>query len=307
MRSLPLRGPEVRELGLALPPAPLPAWRAGRPRKRWRYVGVYTPELMLCVGDARIGPVPQRWWAVALPGGALHERTTFGAGGIAVDAPWNGDAGAAPASASDAGVDGEGRATPGTASRVHVEAGDVRIELELEESRGMEIVSPIGDRGAYAWTRKQACVPVRGTVEVDGTRHAIDGDAGFVDDSAGYHARHTAWNWSAGVGRTTDGRRVGWNLVSGIHDDPAASERTLWVDGESRHVGAVTFDDDLSAVAGDGVDLRFDEWSRREHSTNALIMSSSYSQPFGAFGGQLADDLQLAEGYGVMEDHDVRW
>jgi hypothetical protein len=275
---LPLRGPEVRDLGLALPPDRLPAWRGGRPLKRWRYVGVYTPELMLCVGDAKIGPVPQRWWAIALPGGELRERTTFGSGGVAIDG-----------------------------SRVRVAAKGVQIELELEESAGMEIVSPVNERGAYMWTRKQACVPVSGSVELDGTRHAIDGDAGFIDDSAGYHPRHTVWKWSAGVGTAADGRRVGWNLVDGIHDDPAVSERTLWVDGELRHLEPVTFADDLSKIAGNGVDLRFAEWSRREHSTNAFVMSSSYSQPFGSFSGRLAEGLQLAEGFGVMEQHDVRW
>ncbi len=284
---LPLRGPEVRELDLPLPPGRLPAWRGGRPLKRWRYIGVYTPELMLCVGDAKIGPVPQRWWAVALPSGALRERTTFGAGGIAIEG-----------------------------STVHVAAKGVRIELRLEESPDMEIVSPVNERGAYIWTRKQACVPVSGSVEIEGERHAIDGDAAFIDDSAGYHPRHTAWKWSAGVGTTADDRRVGWNLIDGIHDDPFASERTLWIDGEIHAVAPVTFAKDLSEIAsapgsgaqgGGRLDLRFDEWSRREHSTNALIMSSSYSQPFGTFSGQLADGLQLAEGFGVMESHDVRW
>jgi hypothetical protein len=276
--SLPLRGPKVRELGLTLPPDRLPAWRGGRPLKRWRYVGVYTPELMLCVGDAKIGPVPQRWWAIALPSGELRERTTFGSGGIEFDG-----------------------------SSVRVAAKGAQIDLRLEESAGMEIVSPVNERGAYIWTRKQACVPVSGSVEIDGTRHAIDGRVGFIDDSAGYHMRHTTWKWSAGVGMAADGRRVGWNLVTGIHDDPAMSERTLWVDGEPQHVGPVLFATDLLAIAGDGADLRFSEWSRREHSTNALIMSSSYSQPFGAFSGTLPGGIELAEGYGVIEDHDVRW
>ena len=278
MPELPIRGAGVRELPVPLPPNHLPSWRGWRPLKRWRYVGVYTPELMLCVGDAKIGPVPQRWWAVALPGGELRERTTFGNGGVAIEG-----------------------------STVRVEAKGVRIELLLEESPGMEIVSPVDERGAYIWTRKQACVPVRGSVEIDGARHAIEGDVAFIDDSAGYHPRHTVWKWSAGVGTAVDGRRVGWNLVSGIHDDPAVSERTLWIDGETRHVGPVTFADDLSTVAGDGVDLRFEEWSRREHSTNALIMSSAYSQPFGTFSGRLPGAIELAEGFGVMEDHDVRW
>lgn len=282
--ALPKRGLAVRDLGLALPPKAMPRRHRSRPLKRWRYVGVYTPELMLCVGDARIGPIPQRWWAVATPDGKLRERTTFGRGGI------------------DLG-----------GSRVRVRARGVAIDLALDESPGMEIVSPAGD--AYIWTRKQACVPVRGTVEVDGERHAIDGDVAFIDDSAGYHARHTVWSWSAGVGVATDGRAIGWNLVDGIHDDPHVSERTIWVDGERQALGPVTFADDLSRVASEpgtgipadgGVDLRFDEWSCREHSTNALVISSTYRQPFGAFAGTLPG-VELAAGYGVMEFHDVLW
>jgi hypothetical protein len=280
MATLPLRGPAVRELGLALPPRAMPHWRGGRPLKRWRYVGVYTPELMLCVGDARVGPVPQRFWAVALPSGELRERTTFGAGGVALGG-----------------------------SAVRVEAPGVRIELALEESEGVETASPVNDRGAYIWTRKQACVAVRGHVEIHGRRHDVDGDAGFVDDSAGYHARHTTWRWSAGVGTAADGRPLGWNLVTGLHDGVAASERTLWVAGEAIELGPARFADDLSSIEidGGGGELRFEEWSRREHSTNALIMRSRYSQPFGRFTGTFPGGIQLGEGYGVMETHDVRW
>lgn len=272
MSSLPVRGEAVRSLGLDLPPGPMPAWRRGRPLKRWRYVGVYTSELMLCVGEVKIGPVPQRWWAVATPDGALRERTTFASGSVSLDG-----------------------------LRVEVDARGIRIRLELAESAGMEIVSPAGN--TYIWTHKQACVPVSGTVEVDGSVHRLDGDHGFVDESAGYHERHTAWQWSAGVGMTDDGRRVGWNLVDGIHDDESVSERTVWIDGEPRAVGPVVFADDLSAVDG----LRFEEWSAREHSTNALLIRSRYRQPFGTFTGKLPGDLHLAHGHGVMEDHDVRW
>ena len=268
----------MRGLGLALPPGPMPARSGRRPLKRWRYVGIYTPRAMLCVGDARIGPVPQRWWAVALPGGELRERTTFGRGGVEV-----------------------------SGSTVRVRADAVRIDLELDESPGVEVVSPAGD--AYAWTRKQACVPVRGAVELDGERLSLDGDGAFVDDSAGYHARHTAWSWSAGVGTAVDGRRIGWNLVEGVHDDPFASERTLWIDGEPVAVGPASFAEDLSEI---GLDdnrciLRFEEWSRREHSTNALLLRSRYSQPFGTFAGELPGGIRLAEGFGVMERHDVHW
>jgi Protein of unknown function (DUF2804) len=275
--DLPVRGERVRTLGLKVPPTRMPLLRGTRPRKRWRYVGYYAPDLMLCVADARIGALPQRWWAVATPDGGLHERTTLGAGGVSVQR-----------------------------GAVHVETGAIRIQLELQESGGIEVASPTS-AGHYVWTRKQADVPVRGFAEVDGARHEIDGVA-FIDDSAGYHDRHTAWKWSAGNGLTPDGRAVSWNLVSGVHDAPVASERTVWTDGEPMEVGPVTFAPDLSSVTfAEGGSLDFTEWAAREADTNLLLMRSRYRQPFGTFTGTLPGGVELAHGYGVMEEHDVRW
>ena len=50
-----MRGDGVAELDLALPPGRMPLLRRGRPLKRWRYVGVYGPELMLCAGRPASG------------------------------------------------------------------------------------------------------------------------------------------------------------------------------------------------------------------------------------------------------------
>ncbi len=272
MDGLPARGAEVRRLGLALPPARMPLRMGTRPLKRWRYVGVYTPELMLCVGDARIGGIPQRWWAVALPGGQLHERTTVARGGVIVE--------------------------PG---RVSVRAPGVTTDLALDDAPAVETASPAGD--SYIWTAKRANVGVRGTVTVDGAEHRIDAPAGFIDESAGYHPRYTAWRWSAGVGRLADGRAVGWNLVDGIHDSPRDSERTVWVDSEPHEVGPAEFAPDLSSVGG----LGFSAWSAREENRNLLLLRSRYRQPFGTFTGSLPGGEELAEGFGVMEEHEAWW
>jgi uncharacterized protein DUF2804 len=254
----------------------MPPLRGGRPLKRWRYVGVFGPELMLCVGDARVAGLPQRWWAVAEPGGALHERTTTRRGGV--------------------------RLEPG---RVAVAAPGVAIELELSQSDGVEVVSPSGRQ--YIWTRKQSGVRARGRVVVAGRTHELDGEA-FVDESAGYHERHTAWRWSAGAGLGAGGERVGWNLVSGIHDSPESSERTLWVDGAPRELGPVRFADDLSGLSfAEGGGLSFREWCAREDHTRRVLFRSDYRQPFGEFSGELPGGLPLAAGWGVMEEHDVLW
>jgi hypothetical protein len=244
-----------------------------RPLKRWRYVGAYGPDVMACVGDVRIGPLRQRFWAVCEPGRPVVERTTLGRGGVSLDG-----------------------------SQVGVHTRDVRIDLTVEEDGGVETRHP--DR---VWTRKQAGVPVRGSIRVGDRDNEVD-CLGAVDDTEGRHRRHTTWTWSAGVGRGEGGERVGWNLVTGVNDSVEGSERCVWIDGAPAHVGPVEFADDLSRVSfSEGGGLDFAAWGAREDHTNLLLLRSSYRQPFGTFAGSLPGGLALAEGYGVMEWHDVWW
>ena len=117
-----------RPEGIPLPPARLPLTRGGRPLKRWRWVGAFSADAMLCAARARIGGVPVTWWAV-WDGERLHERTHRRAGAV--------------------------RMAPG-----HVRAA--ALELRFEEDAGVEVVSPHGAQ--YIWTRKQGGIPMRGTV-----------------------------------------------------------------------------------------------------------------------------------------------
>jgi hypothetical protein len=256
----------------------MPLVRGRRLLKRWRYVGIYGPDVMLCVGAARVGVVPLNFWAVIGPDGRLLERSTLSAGGVYV----GGD-------------------------RVAVKARDVRIELELSplsDSEPVEVVSP--SAAQYIWTRKHL-MRARGVLDAGGRRHEIDQQA-FIDDSAGYHQRHTVWKWSAGVGVSRGGEQVAWNLVTGVHDAPSGSERTVWIDGRAAEVPAVDFDPELESIdSADGARLEFSEWGARTDDTNLLLFRSRYRQPFGTFSGTLPGGVELAEGYGVMEDHDVFW
>ncbi len=233
---------------------------------------------MLCVGSARVGVAPLNFWAVIEPDGRLLERTTLSAGGVHV------------------GQD-----------RVSVKARDARVDLELSPLAGyepVEVVSPAGPH--YVWTRKHL-MRARGLLEAGGARREIDQEA-FIDDSAGYHERHTQWKWSAGVGMASGGERVAWNLVTGVHDAPVGSERTVWVDGRPAEAPPVRFGGDLDSIeSDDGSRLAFSEWGARTDNTNLLLFRSRYRQPFGTFTGELPGGVELAEGYGVMEDHDVFW
>jgi hypothetical protein len=255
----------------------MPLWRDGRPLKRWTYVGVYGPRVMLCIGTFALGPMRQGWWSVwDRQTRRKHERTAFGRGGVTIE--------------------------PGVAQ---VSGRGVHIDLRLEQNEGVENVNPHG--GSFAWTRKQGGVHNQGTVAVGGQRIAVD-DFGLVDESAGYHARHTRWRWVAGVGRSEDEHALAWNLVEGINDGPTGSERTLWVDGEPTELAPVRIAEDLSqTVLADGSILRFDAEAERAADQNRLFIRSRYRQPFGTFSGTFPGGLILREGYGVMEEHDVLW
>ncbi|HEV2075761.1 MAG TPA: DUF2804 family protein, partial [Thermoleophilaceae bacterium] len=246
------------------------------------------PGLMLCAGEARIGPLPQRWWAVCERDRPLRGRTAIGSAGLRSVSPDPSDA------------------RGGT--RLWFRENGLEVDLALATQRGprpIEVVSPSGDQ--WVWTRKQVGVPASGTVSLRGLVRVVGLEAS-IDDSAGYHERRTRWRWSTGVGRAESGERIGWNVVAGIHDGPGASERTLWVDGEPAELGPVEFAEDLSRVdLPGGGRLDFSQWAVREHRTNLLVVRSAYRQPFGTFTGELPGGLRLTEGYGVMEEHDVRW
>ncbi|MEA2480381.1 MAG: hypothetical protein QOJ07_2303 [Thermoleophilaceae bacterium] len=280
MDGVPSRGDSVASLALPLPPGRMPLLRGGRQLKRWRYVGVYGPELMLCAGRVRVGLLRQTFWAVAEPGRPVRELASLRGGSVRLDG-----------------------------SRAVIEGDGVHVDVLVDEGGGVESVNPHGGGRGYVWTRKQAGVPARGSAVVDGREYEIDGLA-VVDDTAGYHARHTTWTWCAGVGRGSGGERLGWNLVTGVNDGPVASERSVWVDGEPAEVGPVRIAADLSRVDfAEGGALEFAEWpgSARADDTDLLVLKSSYRQPFGSFAGRLPGGIPLAEGYGVMESHSAVW
>ena len=271
--ALPYRGDgSDRPAGLALPPGPMPRRVGTRPLKRWRYVGVYGPELMLCAGTVHVAGIPQTFWAVwDREGRRLWERTVLRRRRVAL-------------------LDGA----------VQVADREVSVDLVLEPAGApVEVVSRHG--ASYIWTRKS---PIRATglVTLEGRTFAVDA-GGLIDETAGYHARRTAWEWSAGTGIATGGETVVWNLVAGVHDAPRQSERTVWVDGAPSEVGPVAFAEGLDAVG----DLRFSAEAERVRRDDLLLLASDYRQPFGTFAGTLPDGTELASGHGVIERHRARW
>lgn len=245
--------------------------RGGRPLKRWRWVGAFTDEVMLCAAEANIAGVPVSWWAIwDRQARTMAERTRKG---------------------RPEAVVGE--------SSVAVDSPPYRLRLDVGRGSAVETISLHGAQPI--WTRKTP-VEVTGEVRMGERRIVLTGARGLMDESAGYHARHTEWKWSTGVGATADGTPVTWNLVTGLHDADEASERTVWIGDTPHHVAPQPFADDLAAVGA----LSFDAESTRAHRENRLILASDYEQPFGTFEGSLPEAGAIT-GHGVMERHAARW
>lgn len=291
IEALPWRGSEAERPALAIPPQPMPLRLGGCWRKRWRYIGAYDERFMLCAARVEVGPARQAFWALwDRERRVLRERTRPVLG---------------PLLRSEVRFDGD---------RLTVASRDLRIHLDWREQAGergedrfgaVECACASGE-GGYTWTRKLAGIPARGRVATRDGEHAFDGRA--VDDrSAGYHRHYTSWRWSAGVGEAADGRALAWNLVAGINDPPARSERAVWVGGEPGEPGPVSFDGLESIRFEDGSTMTFAaEASRARRERLPGVMRSDYEAPFGSFAGSLAG-IELAGGLGVMERHDAVW
>ncbi len=266
--------------------------RHGRPLKRWRYVGVFSEQLMACAALVQLGPARQSFWALyRRDADELRERTRMLPRARALKLR------------EGALAQGGVAAEPG---RLLIEDAGVALDVRLDEEPGFRAHCPHGRESV--WTRKQAGIAARGTLALDGGVPEQVRARAVIDDTAGYHARHTEWWWTAGVGQTADGRAVAWNLVSGVNDPPSGSERAVWVDGQPREAPAASFSADLRRVTGaDGSELRFHAEAERSHNANLLIIKSDYRAPFGAFSGVLPGGVALAHGLGVVEHHRALW
>jgi hypothetical protein len=259
----------------------MPLLNGRRFRKRWRWVGAFADNLMVFAAVAQVGPTSVTFWGIwDRERRRLWERTRRGFPGRRPDVEMRGQS-------------------------VLVRAGSIEFDLELGEGTPIESMCPNGE-GGYTWTRKAAGIPVSGEVRIGRRTNRLEG-LGVDDHSAGYHPRYTSWKWSAGVGTSQDGRSFAWNLVSGINDPPANSERTIWVAGQPTEPGPVQFQGLDTILFEDESRLNFTaETQRSHHEGIPLFARSDYEAPLGTFSGMLMG-LPVTSALGVMETHDAVW
>ena len=282
--ALPLRSDGTRRpAGLPLPPARMPLLRGGRPLKRWRYVGVYGPQIMLCAASVRIAGDPPGVLGGARPRDRARWPTAraFTPGLVAI---------------ADGHLSVRGarrRDRPGAAAGGRADGGD-------EPARRLVHLDAQGP---------------------DPRRRARDGDGPHARDRPcgprSTRRRATTRARPRGAGRPAwaprrTGAPLAWNLVTGVHDAPVQQRadrlgrrrrRTSPRPSRSPATWTAWTSPRTTATAR----LRFTAEAERARRDDLKLFVSDYRQPFGTFSGTLPGGVELAEGYGVMEWHDVRW
>ena len=240
------------------PPARMPLFRAGRMLKRWRYVGLYGPEIMLCVGSAHIGPTWQVWWAVwDRRARRLDERTRQSCGRRRVEAERAGRL-----HVDDGGRVDRPRARRGPGRR-DGDSGGAHVHLDAQAgrhpgSRARARGRPRSGRwtGPRSWTSRRATTTA---------------------------SRRGAGPPGVGNARPTGAR---WLELRRGHPRLAARQRAHRV-GRRRAVGAgarCASPSDLSSIAlAGGGELRCAAEATRRRDDNLLVLRSRYEQPFGTF------------------------
>ena len=252
--ELPWRGPGEGRPDLPLPPDKMPNRRGGRMLKRWRYVGVFTEEFLLCAARVQIGPVGQTFWVVwDREERTMHENTRA----------------RLPGARGEVWREGrEGRPAPGLGKK---RGADLVDHVRWPRTCGCGCASATASGSSRSarpptantcWTRKRAGVPVECDVRVGDKRWQAGGAAGSrTSRPAITHATRSGAGPRASESRTTAARSAGtWS--AGSTTRPSARSARSGSTASPSEPAPVEFEG-LEAIAfGDGAGLEFEAESR---------------------------------------------
>jgi len=307
----------------SLPPVDFAAVGASSPEillrgKRWMYVIVASDEVVCCAAIVRLGYASN---AFAF---AVDRRTGKPVADITAMGP------AFAASVSDRA--GEGCDTafglgskqfsfdrpPGSSDyAVRVRGPRFRLDARLSTTNAPEPLAVICEvpGGRFSTTEKRALLDVEGTLVAGGKQFDLKGAFGGYDYTAGLLARRTAWKWAFGMGRSSDGRPLAYNLTEGFVDQ---RECVAWRGKEVVPLGAVKFSFDPNDVVkpwnvrakNGSFDVDFDGTYLHEERHNLIVIQSKFQQIAGAFRGKLVlpgETVMFDKLAGVTEDQDTLW
>ena len=191
---------------------------------------------------------------------------------------------------------------------VRAEWAHCEVELTLDAAAApppVSAVAPIEGRGRFDFTQKNAMLKASGQVRTGNVSFDLRDCPAGLDYTHGFFARETNWRWAFAAGP-----QVAFNFSDGFLQ--GAGENVVWLDGEPRPVGKITFELDAQApltpwrLRGEAVDLVFKPEGVRAKTTDLKLIMSRYIQPFGTFEGHILG-AAVSSLAGVTEDHSARW
>ncbi len=191
--------------------------------------------------------------------------------------------------------------------------------LELDRANPLRICTRAGYRD-WVYVQKTNPVHLSGRVSYAGRtlELATPPYLASIDWTCGYMRRRTCWNWASISTFLPDKRSLGLNLSCGVNET-SFTENAFWVDSVLTKVDTVHFEydaDDLyrpwHITSYDGrVDLTFHPEAHRDESTDALLLTSRFTQLMGTFEGtlktQTGEEIGLSGCPGYAEDHYAKW
>jgi len=288
--------------------------------KRWQFAGIIDPDFAVGAAIAHVNYLSSGFFYVYdRSSGSLAEfnfKQPFGVQTQFSDTP---ACGITRIKKGTGFIEFDNTSDGSSLCRLTIEIpGKTRAKLEIfGESNGVSTICPQNKNG-FHYTYKCAGLKARGSFELNGKRHEFSQEAmALFDWTASTPPHLTSWNWSAAVGKDTEGRNIGINLSRGLVGGNY-SQNSVWVDGKPHMLSQADFEYDPLRMletewrvrtSDSRLDLRFRPQCERKENINMWLISSRFRQPFGEFRGiiKLPEESFEVELFGVCEEHLAKW
>jgi len=206
-------------------------------------------------------------------------------------------------------------------TRIIVTSPRIQLDLQAHDATGRESMGVLvpWDNKRFQYTRKDNCIPVEGSLVVDGTKRQVRlGEALAIHDHGrGRWPYNTWWNWGAGSG-STDGVEIGLNFGGKWTEGTPSTENSLRIDGRLHKISqelvwAYDRTDWMRpwTLTGDRVRLTFTPEHYHHHMFDRVIVSARGDQCFGRFDGEVITDegrtIAVRGVVGLIEEVHRKW
>lgn len=286
--------------------------------KRWIYVILASDDVIFCAAVVRLGYAANAF-AFAIDRATGRHIVNMTAAGPALVASVSKRSGEGALGLFQMGSKLISISRDWGSSDYVVEVRDHGVKLDARLSttnapRPISVVASLkGD--LFSTTEKGALLEVEGSLLAAGKRYDLKGAWGGYDYTAGLLERRTAWKWAFGLGKSSQGKPIAYNLTEGFVGE---RECVAWVDGDVIRLPAARFEFDSNNAmkpwqirTSGACDVDFTPAYVHFEQRNVIVVQSTFKQVAGAFRGKLvlpnSETIEFDKLAGVTEDQDTIW